>query len=130
MINELFPISDDEIVESLMLDVRYQYALHFTSYDEQSLSDKSLSRFRKRCYVYKAARNAVLLHDCVTDLGKKILRMMKVSPGIRSMDYMMIEANIKKLSRTELLYTCIFKLVRYFHKNGQDFNDVTEYQLL
>ena len=53
IIKELFDLSDDEIVENLMLDVHYQYALHTTSYEEQPLSDKSLSRFRKRCYDYE-----------------------------------------------------------------------------
>lgn len=103
-----------------MLDVRYQYALHTTSYEEQPLSDKSLSLFRKRCYDYEAAHNVDLLHDCVTDLGSKIAKMMKVSPRIRRMDSMMIEANIKKLSRAELLYTCISKFVTFLHKNEQD----------
>lgn len=120
IIKELFQVSDDDIVESLMLDVRYQYALHTTSYEEQPLSDKSLSRFRKRCYDYEAAHNVDLLHDCVTDLGNKIAKMMKVSPRIRRMDSMMIEANIKKLSRAELLYTCVSKFVTFLHKNGYD----------
>ena len=54
IIKEMFQISDDEVVENLMLDPRYQYALHTTSFDEQPLSDKTLSRFRKRCYDYEA----------------------------------------------------------------------------
>lgn len=120
IIKELFQLSDDDIVESLMLDVRYQYALHTTSYEEQPLSDKSLSRFRKRCYDYEATHNVDLLHDCVTDLGSKIAKMMKVSSRIRRMDSMMIEANIKKLSRAELLYTCVSKFVIFLHKNQQD----------
>ena len=33
---------------------------------------------------------------------------------------MMIAANIRKLSRIELLYTCVKKLVIYFHKNSRD----------
>ena len=56
IIKELFALSDDEIVENLMLDIHYQYALHTTSYEEQPLSDKSLSRFRKRCYEYEKTR--------------------------------------------------------------------------
>ena len=53
IIKELFDLSDDEVVENLMLDVHYQYALHTTSYEEQPLSDKTLSRFRRRCYEYE-----------------------------------------------------------------------------
>ena len=53
ILKELFNLSDDEIVENLMLDLRFRYALHTTSFDEQPLSDKSLSRFRQRCYDYE-----------------------------------------------------------------------------
>ena len=39
IIKEIFGISDDELVENLMLDPRYQYALHTTSCEEQPLSE-------------------------------------------------------------------------------------------
>lgn len=120
IIKEMFQVSDDEIVESLMLDTRYQYALHTTSYEEQPLSDKTLSRFRSRCYDYEATHGVDLLHDCLTGLSRQIARIMGVSPKIRRMDSLMIEANIRTLSRAELLYTCISKLVKYLHKNGYD----------
>lgn len=71
IIKEMFQNSDDDIVESLMLDTRYQYALHTTSYKEQPLSDKTLSRFRERCYNYEAAYGVDLLHDCITGLSKQ-----------------------------------------------------------
>lgn len=120
IIKEMFQNSDDDIVESLMLDTRYQYALHTTSYEEQPLSDKTLSRFRERCYNYEAAYGIDLLHDCITGLSKQIACVMDISPKIRRMDSLMIEANIKNLSRAELLYTCLSKFVIYLHKNEQD----------
>lgn len=124
IIKEMFQISDDEIVENLMLDPRYQYALHTTSFEEQPVSDKTLSRFRKRCYDYEQETGVDLIHDCVADLGSKIAKMMKINPRIHRMDSMMIEANIKNLSRTELLYSCIAKLARRLHKLDRD--DVLE----
>ena len=63
IIKELLDLSDDEIVEGLMLDVRLQYALHTTSFEEQPLSDKSLSRFRKRCYDYYNKTGIDLIHN-------------------------------------------------------------------
>ena len=117
IIKELFDYSDDEMVENLMLDLHLQYALHTTSYEEQPLSDKSLSRFRKRCYDYETLYGIDLYQDCVKDLSNKIAKMMKINGRIRRMDSMMIEANIRKLSRMELVYTCISKLVCYLKKN-------------
>lgn len=113
IIKELFDYSDDEMVENLMLDLHLQYALHTTSFHEQPLSDKSLSRFRKRCYDYEKLYNVDLYHDCVTDLSSKIAKLMNINGRVRRMDSMMIESNIRKLSRMELLYTCIAKLVTY-----------------
>lgn len=120
IIKEMFGISDDEVVENLMLDPRYQYALHTTSCEEQPLSDKTLSRFRKRCYDYEAVYGVDLLRDCMKELGSKIAELMDINPRIKRMDSMMIAANIRKLSRTELLYTCVSKLVIYLHKNNRD----------
>ena len=63
IIKELYDLSDDEVVDNLMLDPRYQYALHTTSMEEQPLSDKSLTRFRQRCYDYEQTTGKDLLHD-------------------------------------------------------------------
>lgn len=120
IIKELFDYSDDEIVENLMLDLHLQYALHTTSYEEQPLSDKTLSRFRKRCYDYETLHGIDLYHDCVKDLSDKIAKIMKLNGRIRRMDSMMIESNIRFLSRMELIYTCISKLVIYLTKNSPD----------
>ena len=120
IIKELFDYSDDEIVENLMLDLHLQYALHTTSYDEQPLSDKTLSRFRKRCYDHETLHGVDLYRDCVKDLSGKIAKIMKLNGRIRRMDSMMIESNIRFLSRMELIYTCISKLIVYLTKNASD----------
>ena len=120
IIKEMFQISDDEVIENLMLDPRYQYALHTTSFREQPLSDKSLSRFRKRCYEYERTHGIDLIHDCITGLSGQIAKVMGISPRLSRMDSMMIEANIRTLSRMELLYTCISKFAIYVHKQGRD----------
>lgn len=116
LIKELFDYSDDEIVENLMLDLHLQYALHTTSFEEQPLSDKTLSRFRKRCYDYESMHNVDLYHDCIKDLSEKIRKLMNINGRIRRMDSMMIESNIRKLSRIELLYTCISRLAAVLAK--------------
>ena len=116
IIKELFDYSDDEIVENIMLDLHLQYALHTTSFVEQPLSDKYLTRFRKRCYDYERLYNVDLYHDCIKDLSHKIGKLMNISGRVRRMDSMMIESNIRKLSRIELLYTCISKRVTYLNK--------------
>ena len=118
IIKELLDLSDDEVVEGLMLDIRLQYALHTTSFEEQPLSDKSLSRFRKRCYDYYENTGIDLIHNCIVSLSSEIARVMKITGRTRRMDSMMIDSNIKKLSRLELIYTCIAGLVKRLSKEG------------
>ena len=117
ILKELLNLSDDEVVESLMMDFRFRYALHTTSFEEQPLSDKSLTRFRQRCYDYEETTGIDLYHGCVTELAVATAKLMKLDGRIRRMDSLMVEANIRKLSRMELLYRCIAKLVKYLDKN-------------
>ena len=116
IIKELFDYSDDEMVENLMLDLHLQYALNTTSFQEQPLSDKTLSNFRKRCYDYEALHNVDLYHECIKDLSGKLKKLMNINGRIRRMDSMMIESNIRKLSRVELLYTCLSRLATVINK--------------
>ncbi len=67
IIKELFDYSDDEMVENLMLDLHLQFALHTTSFEEQPLSDKTLSRFRKRCYDYETLTHLLFIVYCLRD---------------------------------------------------------------
>lgn len=122
ILKELFDLSDDEVVEDLMLDPRFQYALHTTEFEEQPLSDKSLTRFRQRCYDHERLTGEDIYHGCITDLAAKTAKMMKIDGRIRRMDSLMIEANIRKLSRMELIYKCIAKLVNYL--NGKHRSDL------
>lgn len=52
ILKELLGLIDDEILESLMFDIKLQYALHTAGFKEQPLSDRTLSRFRERCLNY------------------------------------------------------------------------------
>lgn len=75
IIKELFNLTDDELVESLMSDIRFQYALHTTSFKEQPLSDKTLSRFRNRCYNHELTHGEDLIHDTITELSGRLINI-------------------------------------------------------
>lgn len=120
ILKELLGLTDDEILESLMFDIRFQYALHTTSFKEQPLSDRTLSRFRERCLTYEAMTGIDLVKNCITSLSAQIADIMGINTGLKRMDSMMVASNIKKLSRLELLYTCVANLVKLLHKNEDD----------
>lgn len=120
IIKELFDYSDDELVEGLMLDLRLQYALHTTSFEEQPLSDKTLSRFRRRCYDYEQTHGIDLYKQAIDNYNSEIAKMMNLDGRIRRMDSMMINSNMRTLARSELIYSCIARLTKYLAKEHHD----------
>ena len=112
ILKEYTGLSDDEILESILFDVRFQYALHTTSYEEQPISDRTLGRFRERCRAYEEETGVDLIHGTITSLAKELERLMHIDPSLKRMDSMMVAANIKKMSRLELLYTVTANLVK------------------
>ena len=118
ILKEYTGLSDDEILESVLFDVRFQYALHTTSYEEQPISDRTLGRFRERCRVYEEETGIDLIHNTITSLAKALEQLMHIDPSLKRMDSMMVASNIKKMSRLELLYTVTANLVKEMKARG------------
>ncbi len=112
ILKESLGVTDDEIVQALMFDIRYQYALHTTSFEEQPLSDRTLSRFRARCLAYETETGIDLIHTCVTGLAREISEFMGLTSDMQRMDSLMISSNIRNLSLLELFYTCVANLAK------------------
>lgn len=60
ILKEALNVTDDEIVEAMAFDIRYQYALHTTGFEEQPISDRTLSRFRARVLSYETEHDVDL----------------------------------------------------------------------
>lgn len=120
ILKEFLGQTDDEIVESLMFDVRYQVALHTTSFKEQPLSDRSLGRFRARNIAYEEETGIDLIHECIVSLSGEIADIMHINSSLKRMDSLMVASNIKKMSRLELLYTCVSNMVKLFSRDFPD----------
>lgn len=103
--------SDDEILASLLFDIRYRYALHTTGFSEQPMSDRTLGRFRERCNAYERETGIDLLHNTIESLANELATMMNIDRSLKRMDSLMVASNIKKLSRLELLYVTVSNLV-------------------
>ena len=100
-----------------MFDIRFQYALHTTSFAEQPLSDRTLSRFRARCATYETEHGVDLLHETITSLSSEMAELMRIDSSLKRMDSLMVASNIKRMGRLELLYTCVANLAKELAKN-------------
>ena len=120
MLKELNGLTDDELVASIWCDVRYQYALHSTSYEEQPVSDRTFSRFRERLYNYEVNNKVDLLSEEMKHLAEEYSTFMKLRKGVKRMDSLMIASRSKALSRIQILYRTVAGALKLMHRLGFD----------
>lgn len=120
LIKEMFGHTDEELLETLLFDIRYQYALHTTGCDEQPISDRTFSRFRERLLAYERETGIDLLKQEMYALAEKFQEFLSISPSVKRMDSIMIASSCKTMSRLELFYSCVAAVVKTLHRLGAD----------
>lgn len=113
-------LTDEELLEAICCDVRYQYALHTTHLEEQPISDRTLSRFRERLYHYSLEHDEDLLEEEMKALTERFAEHMNLNSNIKRMDSLMVASHCKRMSRLEILYTTTSNAVKLIHKLGGD----------
>lgn len=119
ILKELNNDTDDQLLESVVIDIRYQYALHTTSFAEQPVSDRTLSRFRERLYAYELETGIDLMKEEMESLADAFVQMMKISGQTKRMDSLMVASSCKKMSRLELVYRCVSRMVKAVQSTGE-----------
>ncbi len=116
LLKDYFHMSDDVTIMSLHTNPLFQYLLHTSSMEVQPLSYRTLSRFRRRVYLYEETNGIDLIHECLVPLYGEMANMMNIGGRVKRMDSMMIETSAKKLCRFELLFDTFSRLVMKLHK--------------
>jgi len=112
LIMEMFDLTDDEMVEQLMFNIQYQYALHTTSYSEQPLSDRTFSRFRERVYNFWLENDGRdLIKEEVRELADKFAKQMGMNTGTRRMDSAMVSTNARRMTRLSIMFMTVRLMV-------------------
>ncbi len=120
MLKEMNGLSDDELLEAICCDVRYQYALHTTSCPEQPVSDRTFSRFRERLYAYEEETGKDLLVDEMRALSEVYAKYFSLNRNIKRMDSLMVASRCKAMSRLEIIYVVCANAVCLIHRLGED----------
>lgn len=117
MLKEIFTQSDEECIQSLMFDLRYQHALRTTSFEEQPISNNSLSNFRAAIYKYNEEHGVDLIQEEVENHAKEFAKILDIDGRNMRMDSLMISTSAKKLSRLEIIYSCVSRLIHEISKS-------------
>jgi len=119
ILKEMFDLTDDELLETIIFDVRYQYALHTTSFEEQPFSDRTFSRFRGRLYSHLMETGVDLLQEEIEALAENFRIFLNINTTMKRMDSLMVSSSCKNMSRIEILFTCLSNMISVVHKTGE-----------
>ncbi|MBC7319640.1 transposase, partial [bacterium] len=117
ILREVFGQSDEEALYSLMFDIRYQYALHTTSFFEQPVSKNSLTNFRSAVYKYNQEHGVDLIQQEIEAQAKSFSELLKIDGHTIRMDSLMISSSCRKLSRLEIIYSTVARLTKVIDQN-------------
>lgn len=126
---ELLHLSDDEVLSSILCDISFQYALGTTSFEEQPFSDRTMSRFRERLYLYELETGKDLLKEEVEALAENFIKFAKMNTSMRRMDSLMISSNCKKMSRLEIMYTSVANIIRKMNEQKMEIPEAMKHYL-
>lgn len=117
ILREIFNQSDEEALDSLIFDIRYQHALHTTSFAEQPVSKNSLTNFRAAVYRYNQKHGIDLIQQEIEAQAKSFSKLLKIDGKTLRMDSLMISSSCRKLSRLEIIYSTVSRFIRVIDKN-------------
>lgn len=120
MLKESNNLTDDELLESICCDIRFQYALHTTHFSEQPVSDRTFSRFRERLYNYEKETGRNILAEEMNQLAETYAKYMNLNSNVKRMDSLMIASRCKRMSRLEIIYTATANAINLIHRLGNE----------
>lgn len=120
MLKENNNLGDEELLESICCDPRYQFALHTTHLEEQPISDRTFSRFRERLYYHELETGENLLEDEMMHLAEVYQKYMHLNSNVKRMDSLMIASRCKHMSRLEIIYQTTANAILLLHRLGHD----------
>ena len=127
ILKQLIGLTDEEVVDSLFFDQRFQYAVHTLDNDTQKFSKNIIGDFRHKIREYYEKTRIDLFDNTMHELNELILEIQNVDRSIERMDSMMISASCKILSRIELAYTVNFNFIKLLSNKKKDVDAFKKY---
>lgn len=112
--------SYDELMASIMFDMRTKIALGLSSIDYKPFSRATIFNFQNRLSYYEQETGINLLEKTFDNLTAGQLKKLKIKTDIQRTDSGLISSNIRKYSRVQLLIEVLLRLSRLFDDADKD----------
>jgi len=116
-----FDLSDRELLERFYFDARYKKALGINEVRQLTLGERTLYDFRERLLDYIKETGHDPLAEVFDELVATFIEVADIDTDIQRIDSTMVRANIKHLSRIQLMRKILDNLVKELpeHKRNQ-----------
>jgi hypothetical protein len=115
-----FDLSDEELFEQLYFNSAYQRALGITNLTEDYVSIRTLYNFRKSVFKYAQLTNIFLYEKVFQNFTKDVVDQFEIQTGTQRSDSVLIQSNIKKMSRIALFHKVLSNLARAIKRSGKN----------
>ena len=112
ILKELKGLSFDELMESVMFDLRFKVALGLVSIDEVPFSRGTLFNFQNRILEHEHQTGINLIEQVFNNLSAQQIKQLALKTDIQRTDSTLISSNIRKYSRIQLLIEVLIRLER------------------
>lgn len=112
ILKELKGISFDELMESVMFDLRYKVALGLERINEVPFSRATLFNFQNRMLEHEKSTGINLIEKIFDSLTAQQLKQLSLKTDIQRTDSTLVASNIRKFSRVQLLIEVLIRLER------------------
>lgn len=121
ILKELKGTSYDELMESVMFDLRYKTALGLADIGEVPFSRATLFNFQNRILDYQQQTGLNLIEQVFDNLSAGQIKDLSLKADIQRSDSTLVSSNIKKYSRLQLLIEVLVRLDRILEENDKQF---------
>lgn len=121
ILKELKGISYDELMESVMFDLRFKTALGLSSIGEVPFSRATLFNFQNRVLDYELQTGIKLIEQVFDNLSAQQVKDLSLKADIQRSDSTLVSSNIKKYSRLQLLIEVLVRLERILKEEDKQF---------
>ncbi|NUN16629.1 MAG: transposase, partial [Myxococcales bacterium] len=118
LLQEMFGLADQQALDALVFDLRWQHALGFAQEEEPYLSRRSYVEFRRR--LAKQDPQMTLLRRVFDQVGAAAMEDLDVSPTEQRLDSTRIVSNIASLGRTDLFASTLRVFLRELKRRWPD----------
>ncbi len=121
ILKEFKGLSYDELMESVMFDLRFKTALGLSDIGEVPFSRATLFNFQNRILDYQQQTGLNLIERVFDNLSADQIKKLSVKADIQRSDSTMVSSNIKKYSRLQLLIEVLTRLDRILEEEDRQF---------